>query len=399
MKRFLVLLFGFFLFSCSTTEEKPSDTETLIPPDAIVSSSGKIFRTGLIVPKGFTPMNVKSARQGLRGDLPSEFDLRLHHNIKAPEDQGSCGSCWAFSMSQTVQDAYLVQKKGIFDTSEQHILSCTKPREWTCNGGFFDYWRHMNTLGGVVGSEWPYSGTDESCRPNLNHKLRIQSWHYTPGGETPSIEEIKAAIYRYGTISVGVAADSAFSDYRGGVFEGSGSTQLNHAVNLVGWSDQGGYWILKNTWGQWGEQGYMRIKYGANGVGAWANYVVFGDDDQPDPDPNPEPTPDPTPPPPPPNCQPQPYAETGFGDQVQVRKGYRVYLGTRPLPGHRYYWTAEPAFDGGAIPQAPKIVYRPRITKRLTLHAITRCGEATDSVLIHAVDRWEKDIRPEVEAN
>ena len=33
-------------------------------------------------------------------------------------------------------------------------------------------------------------------------------------------------------------------------------------VMLVGWNDDGGYWIMRNSWGTgWGERGYMNIKY------------------------------------------------------------------------------------------------------------------------------------------
>lgn len=350
------------------------------------TNDGIFLYTGLNVPKDFKPVNVKSAREGLRGNLPAEFDARSKIAYKSPESQGNCGSCWAFSMSATVQDSYAYQKGGTFDTSEQHILSCTKPGEYTCNGGFFDYGRHMSPFGGIKGSAWPYSARDEACRTGLSHELKIKSWSYVPGGEYSSKDEIKSAIYRYGIVSVGVAADNAFSNYSSGVFEGSGSTQLNHAVNLIGWSDSGSYWILKNSWGtSWGESGYMRIKYGANGVGAWANYVVFGDDPTPNPTPDPKPTPNPEPTPDPKPCTPKPIADTGYSDSISVRVGRTIILGKSPREGHFYWWTAEPDFDNGARPDGSTIKYKPRITKRLTIHARTQCGDATDSVTVKAI--------------
>lgn len=389
--RFLISVFlAIALIGCSTLDQPQTKV--------LENKRGEKFYTGLTVPKNFKPQNVRSAMDGLQGDLPAEFDARTK-GYKAPESQGNCGSCWAFSMSATVQDSYKFQVGKDFDTSEQHILSCTKPGEWTCNGGFFDYNRHMTPYGGVLGSAWPYSGTDESCRGNLPHQIKVKSWNYLPGGENPSIAEIKAAIYRYGIVSVGVAADSAFSNYTSGIFQDSGSRQLNHAVNLVGWNDNGQYWILKNSWGtSWGQNGYMLIRYGANGIGTWANYVVFDDNPTPNPtpDPDPKPTPDPTPPPPPP-CSPQPYAETGYGEEITVLSGQHVKLGTKHQRGHRYYWTAEPAFDNNAVPQAAQINYRPRITKKLTVHAVTQCGEATDSVLIKVGGSFKAKVQPEVE--
>jgi hypothetical protein len=295
------------------------------------------------------------------------------------------------STSATFQDV-----KRIFgekdDLSEQYLLSCTKPGEWNCaNGGFFAHDMHMSPKGAVLASEYPYTGTDSACRSGLNHRWKLSSWAYLPGGENPSVDEIKAAIYKYGPVSIGVAADSAFSNYSGGIFQGSGATELNHAVNLVGWGE--GYWILRNSWGAgWGENGFMRIRWTANKVGAWANFIVYNKEPEPPgPGPDPDPNPDPEP------CDPQPYADTGYGDSIKVRVGATVYLGTKARPGHYYYWTAEPAFDNGAVPKEAKIKYSPRITKRLTVHAVTQCGEATDSVTVNAMKSYNLEMKPEVD--
>ena len=85
---FLVFLSSILSLSCSTTDQKKD------PPVSLLSSSGQILTTGLIVPKDFKPTNVKSARDGLRGDLPAEFDARIK-GYKAPENQGSCGKAIA----------------------------------------------------------------------------------------------------------------------------------------------------------------------------------------------------------------------------------------------------------------------------------------------------------------
>ncbi len=391
---FLALFSLVSLTSCSTVDV-PENKQFIpvIPKDAILSSSGKLYRTGLKIPKNFKPDVVIKANLG--EPLPATFDWRTKVQLAPAEDQGQCGSCWAMSTSATFQDV-----KRIFgetdDLSEQYLLSCTKPGEWNCaNGGFFAHDMHMSPKGAVLASEYPYTGTDSACRSGLNYKWKLTSWAYLPGGENPSVEDIKGALFKYGPISIGVAADSAFSSYTGGIFQGSGATQLNHAVNLIGWGTD--HWILRNSWGKnWGENGFMRIKFGANKVGAWANFIVYNKEPDPNPDPGPGPGPGPDPEPPPP-CEPQPYADTGYGDAIKVRIGAQVMLGTRARPGTYYYWTAEPDFDNNGKPTEAKIKYRPRITKRLTVHAVTQCGEATDSVTVQAMSGYKTEMSPELD--
>jgi hypothetical protein len=390
MKSLLLFLLTLFVTSCATQEpQKPMD---ILAKDAVVSIDGKVFRTGLKVPKGFRPPIIVGVPLNLA--LPTEFDWRTKFQLSPIENQGSCGSCWAFSTAATFQDV-----KRIFgekdDLSEQYLLSCANPQEWSCNGGFFAHDAHKSPKGGVLASEYPYTGTDSTCKSGINYQWKLTSWAYLPGGETPSVDEIKAAIYKYGPVSVGVAADSKFSSYSGGIFQGSGSTQLNHAVNLVGWGN--GYWIMRNSWGSgWGESGYMRIKFNANGIGAWTNFIVYNQapDPQPDPGPNPDPNPNPDPQPEPdPECEPKPFASTGYGDSITVRKGGTIILGTTARQDHTYYWTAEPAFNGGVEPPYAKIKYAPAIQKRLTIHAVTECGEATDSITVK-VARGVRTAKP-----
>lgn len=82
--------------------------------------------------------------------------------------------------------------------------------------------------------------------------------------------------YQYDPVTTGIAVDSYFQSYTGGVFNYNYTGEVNHGINLVGWDDNKGAWILKNSWGTgWGENGYMYIKYGVSRVGKAAAYVVY----------------------------------------------------------------------------------------------------------------------------
>jgi len=64
---------------------------------------------------------------------------------------------------------------------------------------------------------------------------------------------------------VAVEADSDFQFYQSGIINNPKcGTDLDHAILAVGFSQSGGYYIVRNSWGS--EQGYVRIAI-ADGAG------------------------------------------------------------------------------------------------------------------------------------
>ena len=390
MLKFLCLLF--FISACSY------ESQSLTKPNAnvIVSSSGKKYYTGLIIPRDFQPKYVRSALADLKKkglELPESYDLRTKYNLDSAEDQGSCGSCWAFSITGVMKDNIKI-KGGNRRVSQQFLLDCNT-NQYSCEGGFFEAHNlHKSPKGAVTWSDYSYTGSQGQCKQGLKYNETLTSWAYLPGGDDVSVSEMKAAIFQYGTIAVGVAADQAMSNYTGGKFDGSGARDLNHAVNLVGWTADG-YFIMKNSWGKsWGENGgFMLMKHGtsssnsANIIGAQANYIVYNDNGptpdptpNPDPNPTPNPTPDPgptpTPTPPPGPCSPAPVASTNQPPEIQIRRNQTVWLGTKQVKGTSYRWTATPPFNGNATPKEAYIKFTPSVTKVLTIYATNKCGTA-----------------------
>jgi C1A family cysteine protease len=87
---------------------------------------------------------------------------------------------------------------------------------------------------------------------------------------------------------VSVDVNGSFGGYSSGVFDGCGSTGTNHMVTLEGWTDDtryasngGGYWRMRNSWGDWGDHGKMNIVYkskggrNCNGIGNTAVYAII----------------------------------------------------------------------------------------------------------------------------
>jgi cathepsin L len=169
--------------------------------------------------------------------------------------------------------------------------------------------------GNVLEKDMPYTQSNGRC-VEVPHLDKIKLYKELSTGVASS-DLIKQAIYLYGPVSVAVSVSGDFSSYSSGIYNGSTSGTVNHAVNLVGWDEtvKPYHWIMRNSWGkEWGENGYMRIAYGSKKIGYAATYVdAYGpvphDDVTPEPTPNPTPAPSPTPDPGPepkpcPDCPP-----------------------------------------------------------------------------------------------
>jgi C1A family cysteine protease len=231
--------------------------------------------------------------------LPAQFDWRQQGKVTPVRDQGTCGSCWAFATVGVMESALMVQAGASTDLSEQFLISCNK-QGWGCNGGWWGHDYHMDVnannqsaAGAVLESDKPYNGTKGTCTADFSHPYKIASWGYVAGSynSTPSVTQIKNAIYTYGAVAAAVCTGSAWTGYQGGVFateernQCSGGGGVNHGILLVGWNDADQTWILRNSWGsKWGEAGYMHIRWGTSNVGFGASYVLV---DPPGPPPPP----------------------------------------------------------------------------------------------------------------
>jgi C1A family cysteine protease/TolA-binding protein len=199
-----------------------------------------------------------------------------------PRNQGSCGSCWAFTQTTVLEAAFNITKGNdpSRDFSEQFLLDCGRKDDGgdagTCAGGQpWDAFEHLEREGSIVESDMPYVGVEKSCSSEKKGKAKIDNWGFVKAAwDTPPVDDIKAAMCQHGPITAAVYADEAFLSYAGGVFEGTPGGQPNHAIMLVGWDDKRHAWLLRNSWGpEWGEDGYMWIDYESNSVGnsaAWA---------------------------------------------------------------------------------------------------------------------------------
>jgi C1A family cysteine protease len=196
------------------------------------------------------------------------------------KDQGSCGSCWAFSAVAPLESAYAIQNdiKGgnIPRFSEQQIVDCSHEfGSIACDGGYMDgAMEHWKTYAPILENEYKYTGVEGECREKELAKttkspIKKISGHRTLNYDSNG-EEIMSAIHD-APISVAVDASGfAFQFYSKGVVSTCRNTGLNHGVTVVGYDTLNGkeFFLIKNSWGErWGDHGYIRLATSGNNCG------------------------------------------------------------------------------------------------------------------------------------
>jgi len=193
----------------------------------------------------------------------SNIDWVAAGKTTAVKNQQQCGSCWAFSATETIESAMLVAGQTPQIGSPQMIVDCDS-NDSGCNGG--DPAEAMNWIiqqgGQDAESCYPYTAQDGTCA----------SSQCTPANKissTTSISQSESAVYTALQSSpLSICCDaSAWQNYNGGILAGSQcGDNVDHAIQLTGYSSsQGGYWIVRNSWGaSWGEDGFIWLQYGQN---------------------------------------------------------------------------------------------------------------------------------------
>ncbi|XP_019851717.1 PREDICTED: cysteine proteinase 15A-like isoform X2 [Amphimedon queenslandica] len=245
-------------------------------------------------------------------DPPNTFDWRDKHVVTSVKNQGSAGTCWAFSTVGNVEGQWALGGHNLTSLSTEQLVDCDDTYDHNnlhMDCGVFGGWpylayEYIKNEGGIEREEdYPYCSGQGTCFPcvpsgwnktrcgppplycndtfSCTHKLdkskfvqglSIKSWIAIQKDEV----EMQAALIKQGPLSVLINA-LLLQFYRSGVWDPilkCNPQELDHAVLLVGYGTEKGlledkpYWLIKNSWGiKWGMDGYFKMIRGKGKCG------------------------------------------------------------------------------------------------------------------------------------
>lgn len=178
------------------------------------------------------------------------------------KNQGQCGSCWSFSTTGSVEGLNQIYTGNLISLSEQNLMDCSNSYGNNgCNGGLMDNaFQYIIANNGIdTEASYPYQGVQGNCQFQAqNTGASIKSYSDVNSGDEGAL----ASAINNQPVSVAIdASHQSFQLYQNGIYNepACSSSALDHGVLAIGYgSDNGDYYIVKNSWGtSWGMQGYI----------------------------------------------------------------------------------------------------------------------------------------------
>jgi cathepsin F len=233
------------------------------------------FRLGYLNNAGFKksdlPKRSMSTRTAPKTVPFTNWDWAINKTgiVTAVKNQESCGSCWAFSATETIESIWALAGNPIQTLAPQQIVDCDKVDDG-CGGGWtYHAYEYIINAGGMMPeSAYPYKGVDGTCKYNPAQAVaNIGGWEYI--NIDPTSENSTMLSYVAYTSPVSVCVDaSSWQLYTGNGILMKCGLQIDHCVQVTGFQLMAGnggnqvpVWNVRNSWGaDWGANGYIFLE-------------------------------------------------------------------------------------------------------------------------------------------
>ena len=222
--------------------------------------------------------------------IPTEpkpvIDWRSKGAVTQMKNQGSCGSCWAFSAVGALEGLHAIKTGNLTEYSEQELVDCSVgygDNHGCAGGDMSQAFEYVKDHAISTRKEYPYEAKNGRCRKK-SESFKISGCVNVTADDSNELLEALS----YGPVSIAVKGGNYnFQYYRSGIITkdcGSDKDHLSHGILLVGAGISSGtpYWIVKNSWGSfWGMDGYGYIKrdtskgHGVCGIAMENSYPVL----------------------------------------------------------------------------------------------------------------------------
>lgn len=255
-------------FNQQPTSEETSDITVFAAGERAASSTGEVMVEGDVF---YQPL-----ANTLESASPARWDSRWVGKVPPVADQGSMGTCWAFTALHAVEASLLPDKAE--DFSVDHLVAYNGfDTDMTTGGSTLMSTNYMlNWHGPVSEAEDPYN--DGVSNPDAAVLYHVQQVRWLI-----SVDAVKAAVVRNGAVQTSIylgddvgnlSGSDAFYNADEYAYYYTGSETPNHDLLIVGWDDEfpassfstpvpgDGAFICQNTWGTgFGRDGYFYVSY------------------------------------------------------------------------------------------------------------------------------------------
>jgi hypothetical protein len=196
--------------------------------------------------------------------------------ITSTRDQGGCESCWAFAGTALIEAMVRIEHSMWTHLSEGDVHDGVGAK---CGdgGNLGEVSTFFAGKGLADPGCWPYRQDNPVYAPTADRDGRsVRGPAFTNVGDT---EQIKQWIDAVGPLATWLDVYEDFSGYHTGVYtrstDAGNHERGGHFVLVVGYDDDQGAWLVKNSWGtSWGMNGFGWIGYGQSGIDTYAKVGV-----------------------------------------------------------------------------------------------------------------------------